>query len=356
MPVASRNCTHKISLKIKDERASECLDERRLPVGIDDRRLLAGAPRLIFGYESLIILEMFTRRSLLATLFTGAASVLARIGFGDVPKTASPEYVNISYTRPEWISISKGLEFAKVEITKNREIVDVFVIVKADPKHNRIRVFSSYEEGKPLARTIEEWQKQTGALAMVNSAQYMADPYYMPCAPIICDGKLKGPKSNPSVRGMLVAEPLKAHLPLADLLDFDFEQYTPETYAQGVQHWPILLDRQGKIKVNKTGWQASRTIVAKDSKGHILFITTEGSFFTLYNLGLFLKETNERKDGGLHIHTAMNLDGGSEANMIVQTKRLSYVRHGAEQEDQKDAFNLFQLKRKIPGVIGVFPR
>ena len=299
---------------------------------------------------------MFSRRSFLGAVFTGAASAIARIGFADAKKIPSPEYVNITYSKPEWVSISKGLDFAKVEIRRDREIIDVLAIIKADPRHNRIRVFSSFEEGKPLARTIEEWQKQTGALAMVNSAQYMADPFYMPCAPIICDGKLKGPKSNPSVRGMLVAEPLKANLPLADLLDFDFDQYTPETYAQGVQHWPILLDRQGKIKVKKTGWQARRTIVAKDSKGHILFITTEGSFFSLYNLGLFLKESNEKKDGGFHIQTAMNLDGGSEANMIVKTKRLSYVRYGPDKEDQNNAFNLFSLKRKIPGVIGVFAR
>jgi hypothetical protein len=302
------------------------------------------------------ILKMFTRRSFLGAVFTGAASAIARIGFAEVKKFPSPEYVDISYKKPEWVSISKGLDFAKVEIRRGREAIDILSIIKTDPKHNRIRVFSSFEEGKPLARTIEEWQKQTNALAMVNSAQYMADPFYMPCAPIICDGKLKGPKSNPSVRGMLIAEPLKANLPLADLLDFDFDQYTPETYAQGVQHWPILLDRQGKIKVKKTGWQANRTIVAKDSRGHILFMTTEGNFFTLYNLGLFLKESNEMKDGGFHIHTAMNLDGGSEANMIVKTKRVTYVRQGPDKEDQNNGFNFFGLKRKIPGVIGVFAR
>jgi hypothetical protein len=186
---------------------------------------------------------------------------------------------------------------------------------------------------------------------MVNSAQYMADPYYMPCAPIICDGKLKGPKSNPSVRGMLVAEPLKPGLPRADLLDFDYEHYVDGTYAQGVQHWPILLDRQGNIKVNKTGWQANRTIVAKDKKGTIVFLTTEGSYFTLYNLAVFLKENN-----ALNIHTAMNLDGGSEASMIVKTKKRSYVRYGPYDETQKDAFGLFSFKRKLPGVIGIFPR
>ena len=299
---------------------------------------------------------MLSRRSLFQFFFTSATATLARVAFGDVKKIPSPEYVNISYDKPQWIRISRGMDFTKLQIRRNKELIDILAILKIDPKDNQIRVFSSFEEGKATARTIEEWQKHTGAAAMVNSAQYMADPYYMPCAPIICDGKPKGPKSNPSVRGMLVAEPKKPGLPKADLLDFEFDHYAPESYSQGVQHWPILLDRTGNIKVKKTGWQANRTIVAKDSNGHILFITTEGSFFTLYNLGLFLKESSHQPDGGLRIHTAMNLDGGSEANMIVKTKQLSYVRYGPFEDNQNSAFSLFNFKRKIPGVIGVFPR
>jgi hypothetical protein len=300
---------------------------------------------------------MFTRRSLLRGLFAGAASAFAGVGFADTRKTPSPDYVNITYGKPDWTSAGKGIDFARLEIRRNQQPIEVIALVKVDPAHNRIRVFSSYEtDGKSTARTIEEWQKFTGAFAMVNSAQYMANPYYMPCAPIICDGKRKGPKSNPSVRGMLVAEPQKPGLPHADLLDFDFDHYVDGTYAQGVQHWPILLDRQGNIKVKQSGWQANRTVVAKDTAGKILFLTTEGSYFTLHNLGLFLKESNGKLHGGLHIHTAMNLDGGSEASMIVKTKNVSYVRYGPYDETQKNAFGLFSFKRKIPGVIGVFPR
>jgi len=280
------------------------------------------------------------------------ASAIASVGFADTRKTPLPDYINISYPKPEWQPASKGIEFARLDIRRNSEIIETIALMKVDPAHNQIRVFSSYEpSGKTMARTIEEWQKFTGASGMVNSAQYMADPFYMPCAPIICDGKWKGPKSNASVRGMLVAEPLKSGLPRADLLDFGFDHYAEGTYAQGVQHWPILLDRTGNIKVKKSGWQANRTIVAKDTKGKIIFLTTEGSYFTLYNLAVFLKENQ-----ALNVHTAMNLDGGSEASMILKTKKVSYVRYGPYDETQKDAFSLFSFKRKIPGVIGVFPR
>ncbi len=296
------------------------------------------------------------RRELLQAVLANTTMLLARAASADVKKYPSPEYVNISHSKPDWKGISKGMEFTRIDVWRKKELIDVLAVIRIDPRVNRIRVLNSYEEDKTIARTIEDWQKHTGAIAMTNSAQYMADPYYMPCALIICDGKLKGPKSNASVRGMLVAEPVKKNLPVADLLDFEYDRYTPGTYLQGVQHWPILLDRNGKIKVKKTGWQANRTIVAKDFDEKILLITSEGNFFTLYNLGLFLKESNARPDRGLRIHTAMNLDGGSEANMVVKAGDFSYVRYGPFEAQKKPAFSLFNWKIKIPGAIGVFAR
>lgn len=299
---------------------------------------------------------MLTRRTFLQAVALNTAGLLARATAADLPKNPSPDYVNISHDAPQWKTISKGVDFSRTGVRRNKELIDVLAILRIDPRYNKIRVFSSYEAGRTVAKTIEEWQKQTNAIAITNSAQYMADPYYMPCALIISDGKQKGPKSNSSVRGMLVAEPVKENLPKADLLDFEFDRYLPGSYLQGVQHWPILLDRHGKIKVKKTGWQANRTIVAKDFNGSILLITTEGSFFTLYNLGLFLKESNARRDRGLRVHTAMNLDGGTEANMAIKTKELSYVRYGPFEGKNKPTFGLFNWKVKIPGAIGVFPR
>jgi hypothetical protein len=298
---------------------------------------------------------MITRRAILQAMLMNTAGLITRAAHADLPKNPSALYVNISHDTPQWKNIGKGADFARIGVRRNKEMIDVLATLRIDPRYNRIRVFSSYEEGKTVARTIEDWQKHTKAFAMTNSAQYMADPYYMPCALIICDGKQKGPKSNASVRGMLVAEPGKGNLPKADLLDFEYDRFVPGSYTQGVQHWPILLDRQGKIKVKKTGWQANRTIVAKDFTGNILFITTEGSFFTLYNLGLFLKESNARPDKGLRIHTAMNLDGGSEANMAIHTRDTSYVRYGPF-EGNAPTFSFFNWKVKIPGAIGVFPR
>jgi hypothetical protein len=266
--------------------------------------------------------------------------------------------LTFTHANPEWKAISKGLRFARVKVFRSDLEVDTVGVLQIQPKHNSIRVYHSFDRKNTIVRTLDEWQKETAALALINGAQYMADPYYMPCALVICDGKQKGPRRNKSVRGMLLSEPSKGNLPHADLLDFDYDQFDSATnlYSQGVQHWPILLDREGKIKVQKSELRANRTVVAKNVEGDILFFTTELSSFSLYNFGLFLKESNARPDGGFNIHTAMNMDGGREANMLLHSRNVSYSSWDYNPIAVANTNTGLDLKAKLPGVIGVFAR
>ncbi len=273
----------------------------------------------------------------------------------------SPDYYNIYHNPIKWENAAKGLDFSRTEVYRDNKLVDIIATIKINPEKNKIRVFNGNTETGTESAWIERWQERTGALAMINGNQYMAEPLHYPCALVICDGKQKGPKYNQYSRGMLVAEPndLEGKLKKADLLDFEYDSFDYRTtpYTQGVQHWPILLDREGKIKVNETSWQANRTVVAKTKEDEILFMTTEGGYFTLYNFGKFLNESNQRADKGFNVHTAMNMDGGYEAEMVVKTPEISYVNYG-EFETQGRGKNLtvFNIKLSIPGVIGVFPR
>ena len=70
-----------------------------------------------------------------------------------------------------------------------------------------------------------------------------------------------------------------------------------------------------------------------------------------------MKDSNQRKNKGFNIHTAMNMDGGYEANMVVKTPKLSYITYGEfETYGPNNDATIFGLKIKIPGAIGVFPR
>ncbi|MBI2653672.1 phosphodiester glycosidase family protein [Candidatus Woesearchaeota archaeon] len=285
-------------------------------------------------------------------LFAVAVAVPREI-IGGLERLASLEYGKISHTQPKWVEIQDGLYFARVDILRGEELIDRIAIAKFDPSKNKLRVFTKYEgPNKYSLLNIEQWQRETGASVMFNSAQYLAKPWGAPIAYIITDGKLIGQR-HPYVRGMLVAEPNDKRLTLVDLLDFEYDKFDIRTtsYTQGVQHWPILLDRKGKIKVNPSDWQANRTVVAKDRSGNMLVFVTEGGFFTLYNFGRFLKES------GLDIHTAMNLDGGYEASMAIRTPSLHYTTYGQfETYGPNRNVSIPKAKIAIPTAIGIFPR
>lgn len=257
-----------------------------------------------------------------------------------------------SHSEIERKIIREGLEFMRHDVFNGEELVDRVAVVKADPQHNRFKVFLGYENNPYL--DIEEWQEVTKADVIFNSAQYMADPLGYPCALTLSDGKIEGPLRNQQVRGMLVAEPRDSlNLPLADLLDFKYDNfdYGNTSYIEGVQHWPVLLDREGKIRVSKTDWQANRTVVAKDFDGDILVFVTEGGHFTLYNFARFLRENK------FNIHTAMNLDGGYEAEMAVNSSEFKYVTYGQfETYGIKNDASVLGAKIGLPNVIGIFPR
>ncbi len=275
---------------------------------------------------------------------------------------ANPDYYNVSYNEIEWKNAFEGLEFSRTNIYKDKKLVDIIATVKINPEKNKIRVFNNYSLDNTEVHNIEEWQRNTDALAIINSSQYMGKPWGCPCALVICDGKQKGPKFNKTARGMFLAEPkeeLKDKLPLIDMLDFEYDEFDFKTtkYTQGVQHWPILLDRIGKVKLKSSLWQANRTVVAKTNNDEMLFMTTEGGYFTLYNLGQFLRDSNKRLDKGFNIHTAMNMDGGYEASMSVETPKLSYVTYGEfETRGPNIDLTVHGTKQATPGAIGVFPR
>lgn len=273
----------------------------------------------------------------------------------NIPRfTFDNTYENIEIEPNVFGEISDGLYFSQYDIFKRGELVDRVSAIKIDPEKNKIKVTTGYRSPNNYELyTIDEWCDITGALACFNSAQYSSDPYAMPVAMVLSEGRVIGPRYNKKSKGMLVSEPTKDSLPNADLLDYDFDYFNPDNpqYYYGVQHWPILLDRNGKIRVKSTDWQANRTVVAKDNDGKILAMTSEGGFFTLHNFGKFLK------DSGLDIITAMNLDGGYEAEMCIKTNRLNYVTYGQyETYGASRNVSIIGARCKIPTVIGIYKR
>ncbi len=248
------------------------------------------------------------------------------------------------HTEIKWQPLGRGLSFTKVEVLREEEGVTTLAVVKIDPAANTFRVFHHSPQ------SITAWQQELKAVVVFNGSYYYRDG--TPCGLVITDGKPLGPWRNARMRGMFVAEPkgLSPDLPRATILDLTRDTITPQKlpWSQGVQSFPLLLDANERIRVHRSDKTARRSVIATDRQGNILVFNTNSGYFTLYDLAQFLKES------AFEVETALNLDGGTEAQLYIKTKDFEYFSpHAWETQlgtllDRKE----FQL----PTVVAVFPR
>ncbi len=259
---------------------------------------------------------------------------------------ASPSLAvgDLSYLDYTWQAIGKGLSFARLEILDKKEIVESLAVVRIDPNLNAFRIF----HGPP--QSLSAWQETTGAAVLVNGSYFTKD--WQPCGLVISDGKMYGPRRNAAMRGMFVAEPrgVSPDLPRATILDLVAHPVDINTlpWTQGLMSFPLLLDSRGRLRVKKTDLQAQRSLIATDRQGNILICHTAGDYFTLYELARFLKASP------LEIDTALNLDGGSKAQLAIRTPEFTFTAPSALERRARDWFD--DEASLLPTVIGVFPR
>jgi uncharacterized protein YigE (DUF2233 family) len=249
-----------------------------------------------------------------------------------------------THTPPQWQRISQGLIFTEVKVSRNGEEVETLAVVKVDPAANTFRIFHH----KP--QNITAWQGEIKAPVVFNASYYSPDG--KPVGLVLSDGNLIGPLQNRQMRGMFVAEPkgMSPDLPRATILDLVFGKVDPKKlpWTQGVQSFPLLLDYKGRIRVTSSEKRACRTVICADRNGNILIFNTGNEYFTLYDLAHFLKAS------AFEIDSALNLDGGSEAQLYIKTKDFEYF---SPPSWKNRLVNLLDQERfLLPTVIGVFPR
>jgi uncharacterized protein YigE (DUF2233 family) len=219
-------------------------------------------------------------------------------------------------------------------------------ILRIDPKLWAFRVFFNREP-----KTAQEWQHHTGAPVICNGGFYQEN--FDPAGRILVNGASLGPNRNRHMKGMFLAEPKKGleHLPKAVLIDLK----NPESeammasYEQGIQSFPVLLDPKGQVRVNPSSFYAPRTVIAQDQAGAIYLLVTEKPLFTLFDLGNYLKSLS------LGFRFALNLDGGSRTQLLIQVGEHKYYFSGQSEGNQPVRL-FFPEGAKLPSVIGIFPR
>jgi uncharacterized protein YigE (DUF2233 family) len=123
----------------------------------------------------------------------------------------------------------------------------------------------------------------------------------------------------------------------AELRWLEQEPYNAtESLQAALQSFPMLV-KPGGIPgygaEQESNARARRTVIAQDRHGRILFIVAPKGYFTLYQLSLYLTESD------LGLDLAINLDGGGSTGILVAEPR-----------------ELISPTRPIPFVILVYPR
>jgi uncharacterized protein YigE (DUF2233 family) len=251
------------------------------------------------------------------------------------------------HTAPNWQTLGRGLSFTQVEVLREGEVNEVvasLAVVKIDPASNTFRVFHH------VPQKIAEWQQELKAPIVFNASYYGADN--QPVGLIIADGQALGSAHNRQMRGMFVAEPkgISPDLPRATILDLQATPINAKNlpWSQGVQSFPLLLDSKGNIRVRDSEKKANRSVIATDRVGNILVFNTSNRYFTLRELAQFLK--NSKFD----IDAALNLDGGTEAQLLIKTKDFEFFSPPSWEYSLGNLID--QSQYRLPTVVGVFPR
>lgn len=278
-------------------------------------------------------------RNMLQNLFI--FMILFSVVFSFTPVESATQNQNVLYQE-----IGPGLWWARVGVQEGREKVDTVIVVKIDPKKNRFRIF--YDKN---TKTIEEWQRLTGASVVFNGSYFREN--LEPCSLVISDGQVKGPAFNRYMKGMFLAEPRKDGLPRATIIDLSKMSFlwTASIWEQGLQSFPLLVDRSGSIKVNATDLRASRTVICTTKDDFVLVIHSEEAYFTLYDLAKFLKSLS------LNLDAALNLDGGMAAEICVKNQNVDYVHYGYQSSSYGNSlFFIKGIQNRIPMAVAIYPR
>lgn len=313
-------------------------------------------------------MSMISRRKFITSgLMACAAPIIPDIYSQGKPYRHSlvREFGEYSHSGVKWKKLRDGLYFTRIEIYNDGKPADSAALVLAEHEHN---YFSVHHDSRLLRlKNIEQWQEWTddGPLddgifyydVMFNSSYYMYRTdkeggilSAEPATRIIIGGRQYGGfvKSKPC--GMLLSEPKDDKPPYTYLADLTNESTDYSRYLGGVQSWPMLVDINGDIRVGKSNWYANRTAVCSDRNENIIVMTTEGGFFSLHELGRFLKQSK------LGIRKAMNMDGGYEAELAVKCGAVNYATYGQWETQGRRDISVPGIKIGLPAVVGISKR
>lgn len=205
-----------------------------------------------------------------------------------------------------WELLQPGLERRIVNLFNDTgNHVEQIYLLRLDPSNYQFDV--AYRD---QPQTLAQWQTETGALIVLNGGYFRVDDEkYIPNGLTIIGGQVMG-SSFGDFAGMFAVTPGGPELRwLAQ------QPYNPnEPLLAALQSFPLLVKPGGVVGFpaeNEDNKHARRTVIAQDKNGRILLLVTAKTHFTLYQLSVYLANSD------LDVDIAINLDGGKSSGIMV---------------------------------------
>lgn len=251
-----------------------------------------------------------------------------------------------------WQSVAPGLELAQVTVFRYIRMGDSTIyFLRCDPRLYSLVPWHYQELEDKKLHDIEGWAgKIPTSVAIFNAGLYFPDKRYIGL--FLKNGQDRGSGLHSTWKALLVSGGPgdNAQVPATTILDLQSQSFSVENnlYRYAAQSF-MLLEANGFPRVRQTDSLASRTAVAMDDQGRVIVIHVPGAC-TLYELAELLKAS------GLQIRQTMSMDGGFQAQLLVQTAPKPRAFYGAWVVTERNQYYEPTFKLPIPAVIAVIPR
>lgn len=251
--------------------------------------------------RSPLVLAHFLLCLMVAPLMACAA--LPSITGNGTPGSSTPTTTDQnSQALDVWHKAAPGMEIRYENWKSPGDNEDKVTILRLDPKYVHLSVGYKADPSPSL----NEWMKQTHALAVLNGGYF--DERNKPVGLLVSNGVSYG-SSYQGFGGMLSVDG-DGSIHLRSLRDTPYDPNS-EQIQQATQSSPMLVVNGQRTTFNANAVSDRRTVVARDKQGRLLLILSPGRAFTLDELADLLVSSD------LSIQDALNLDGGASTGLYL---------------------------------------
>ena len=205
-----------------------------------------------------------------------------------------------------WDTIQPGLERRVIHFFDEQgQVIETLFMLRIEPSAYRFGI--AYHE-EP--QTLTTWLDETNALIVINGGFFRTENgALIPTGLTVVNGQVIG-ESYDGFAGMLAITDAGPELRWLEQQPYD----PNEPLIAALQSFPLLVKPGGAIgfpEQFEDHQQARRTVIGRDTAGHILLMIASEGYFTLHQISKYLTESN------LNLDIAINLDGGPSSGLIL---------------------------------------